>query len=623
MKFILHEIKLWFKDENATPISYNFLPDKVNVITGGATTGKTSFWSIIDYCFLSGKVNIASSIIETVEWFGLSFTINGKTWSIIRKSPSKGHSSADICFVNGGLPKEITINNSIAAVRSILDAEFGITDTLRFPQGKNNGKVGFNLSFRYFLLFNSLTEDIIGTSANYFDTIFYGKDEYEQALKHIFDLVLGVNDMENIKSMQMLNQVNNEIKRIEKGGRDAIKKQTEFDNEVLRLLEKTRQFGFLEYNQVIETVDEALRVISEVVSQTLAVAENSGIYQELDTLRRDREALKARLSELSNYKKEYENYKKTLDKCADSLEPIVYLNENLSGQLVQSYETKVFLDSLESSLTEIRNSLTDNLKEPKVVSGDTAVLQRDIKAIDSKIEKLDLVKKGFMTEGQRLVNLGEIKSNYERLIQFESPKALDSLRLNELNVERERLEKIPLEHNEIRNSLKEMLNRSIQRNYNQLNSLPAYSDARTVFNTSEMILQLYPNGEIFPLENVGSKSNYMMMHLCFYLGLHEHMMDVGQVHVPQFLFIDQPSIPYYADSDQIKNEDKTKLLDAFSLINNFVKNIVEEKKDSFQVFMVEHAPESYWLENNLTYFHTIDQFIDGKGLIPADIFKTS
>lgn len=43
MKFIIHEIKLWFKKKNSTPKSYELKPNKVNVITGDATTGKTSF----------------------------------------------------------------------------------------------------------------------------------------------------------------------------------------------------------------------------------------------------------------------------------------------------------------------------------------------------------------------------------------------------------------------------------------------------------------------------------------------------------------------------------------------------------------------------------------------------
>jgi hypothetical protein len=37
--------------------------------------------------------------------------------------------------------------------------------------------------------------------------------------------------------------------------------------------------------------------------------------------------------------------------------------------------------------------------------------------------------------------------------------------------------------------------------------------------------------------------------------------------------------------------------------------------------MVEHAPKDYWIDNNLTHFHMVDEFIKGKGLIPNDIYN--
>ena len=137
-----------------------------------------------------------------------------------------------------------------------------------------------------------------------------------------------------------------------------------------------------------------------------------------------------------------------------------------------------------------------------------------------------------------------------------------------------------------------------------------------------MVLQLQPLSELFPLETVGSKSNYMLMHLSFYLGLHEHMISIGQEHVPQFLFIDQPSIPYYAGNDGKGNDDKTKLVDAFSLINSFIDYIIKDKDNSFQVLLVEHAPKEYWIDNKLTNFFTVDEFINGKGLIPTKIYNS-
>ncbi|MCT9980294.1 hypothetical protein M2R48_18360 [Acinetobacter sp. I-MWF] len=86
MKFILHELKLWFHEKNQKAKSYEFLPNKINVITGASTTGKTSFWNIIDYCLLAGKENIASEVNDKVKWFGIRFSINNKEITIIRRS---------------------------------------------------------------------------------------------------------------------------------------------------------------------------------------------------------------------------------------------------------------------------------------------------------------------------------------------------------------------------------------------------------------------------------------------------------------------------------------------------------------------------------------------------------
>ncbi|TKC62152.1 DUF3732 domain-containing protein [Pedobacter hiemivivus] len=622
MKFVLHEIRLWFREEGASPKSYVFLPNKVNVITGGATTGKTSFWRIMDYCLLSGKISIANTIVENVSWFGISFTINNKRISIARQSPAQGASSSVVCFNEGDFPDALVANMEIPTAKTILDKEFGITDALRFPHGKAQGGTSFNLSYRYFLLFNGLTEDIIGTSRTYFDTTFYGKDEYEKALSHIFDLIIGVNDMDNIKARERLVKINSELKKIEKDIKSNAATEQNFAAQTSLLFAKSKEFGFVAYDEEPQSIESTLDILNSIVAESKKVVDNTAVFAEIDRLNREKGDVKARLAAISRYQREFEYYKRNLKKCADSLQPIVYLNENLSEQLVQSYETKLFVDSLETSLLKIRDNLSKRVEEPVKVSGDMKVLNEELKVLETRINKLSLINKEIPSEAKRFIRLGELKNAYEQLLKRPNPKPIDSILFNQLNDEKLDLERVPSDTQEIKLNMKEQLNASIQRNYNQLSSLPSYGNARTTFNSREMVLQLTPEGQIFPLDNVGSKSNYMMMHLCFYLGLHEHMIAVGQEHVPQFLFIDQPSIPYYADGDNVGNADKTKLLDAFSLINSFVKNVVEQKKNTFQVFMVEHAPESYWTgENNLEYFHTVDKFVDGEGLIPSNIYK--
>ncbi len=617
MKFIIHEIKLWFKDENTKPKSYQFLPNKINVITGDSTTGKTSFWNIIDYCFLSGKVTVPTEIIDKVLWFGIRFTINDKEMSIIRKTPNNGSVSSDIFFHLGAFPDKPVSNKEIAEAKAILDQEFGITDNLRFPFGKGAGKTTFNISYRHFLLFNSLTQTIIDAPETYFDTTFYGKDEYDKALSHLFDLVIGVNDMENIKAIERLQEIENGLKLIQNQEKSNQNKIKNFESEIFSLIEKCKKYKFIEYSETFENVDDAILTIKEIIANTKKVAENSKLFSEVNNLYKNKNEKQAQINAIGQYKREYDLYKKNLHKSADSLQPIDFLSQKLSDQLLDSYETRLFVESLESSLKNIKVNLSKKIVEPLKVSGDVKELQGQIKEIEKQITQLNEIKKNYQSEGEKFIVLGEIKYAYEQILKKELIKPIDTIKLNSLNEEKERLLKVPQEISQIKFSMKTLLNQSIQRNFNQLSSLAKYNNSRVEFSSEKMILQLFPDGQIFALDNVGSASNYMFMHLCFYLGLHEHVINLKQENIPPFLFIDQPSKPYYEG----KNDDKAKLLDAFILLNSFVNYISVEKKEHFQIIMVEHASKEYWIDNNLSYFHTVDEFIEGKGMLPNEIYN--
>jgi len=54
------------------------------------------------------------------------------------------------------------------------------------------------------------------------------------------------------------------------------------------------------------------------------------------------------------------------------------------------------------------------------------------------------------------------------------------------------------------------------------------------------------------IENVGSSSNHMFMHLFLFLGLHEVMQRKKAQFVPPYLIIDQPSRPYWGDGKTVK-----------------------------------------------------------------------
>ena len=210
MKFILHEIKLWFKDKNFDPKSYHFLPNKVNIITGESSTGKSTFLNILDYCLLSDQAKIATTITDAVEWFGINFSINNKNLYIARKSLNNGVPSIDLFLDRTSFPDKPFKNSNRLEIIKLLDESFNITSAL---------KEKFSISFRDFLLFNSLTENIIAASDSYFDTSYfekeYPKGDYILKLKQIFKLITGISTLDLIEAQSQFKSIEKYLKNIE------------------------------------------------------------------------------------------------------------------------------------------------------------------------------------------------------------------------------------------------------------------------------------------------------------------------------------------------------------------------------------------------------------------------
>lgn len=81
MNFYIKKIQLWFTEGRGVKCYDNFLPDKVNVIWGDSSTGKSSLLRIIDYCLLSTESTIVEDVInQNICWYGLVFYYNGKDY---------------------------------------------------------------------------------------------------------------------------------------------------------------------------------------------------------------------------------------------------------------------------------------------------------------------------------------------------------------------------------------------------------------------------------------------------------------------------------------------------------------------------------------------------------------
>ena len=110
--------------------------------------------------------------------------------------------------------------------------------------------------------------------------------------------------------------------------------------------------------------------------------------------------------------------------------------------------------------------------------------------------------------------------------------------------------------------------------------------------------------------DIGSASNYLYIHLSYFMALHEVARDNHVPWMPGFLVFDQVSTPYAGE-----NTDDISSLDlALTELDIFVESMKE--KGGIQVILMEHIPESYWTNLNLDNFRLVDkELVNGYGLI--------
>jgi hypothetical protein len=618
MNFQILQIVLWFSN-GSKPHSIDFQKDKINVITGAKSTGKSSILSIIDYCLLATDSRIVEEIInENVMWYGLLFEINEKQFLIARKKPTGTSGSKEIYFDSEGIfPIEPFINNDIATVKKILESEFGIDDTIVIPFGGKKLKAGSKISFRYFFLFNTLSEDTIADTKVYFDFNLYDRDKYVEALERIFYLAIGVDDVSNILVREKLTELEIELDKIQKKKKTVSKEERLFNDKILELVIQAQQYDLLE--RKLFTFEEGHDKLKELIN-SFKEAAYSNNFQELDELNRQKRTLWKKIRSLERFDKEYDEYRANLKTDYDSLKPVAYLKENFN-ELIPTLEVRSFIKMLDTSLGKIKSELGNKKSISVAVKGELQSLNADLRAVDLKLASLPTNDQALTTEVQKLIFIGELKSQlkfYEdkwNVLEDMKDEAILSEEISEL--------KKQLKDTDVkRKLLVDILGEYIQKYYELGNSMGVYSKYKVFYDISDKIMKLRKPNEATASANIGSKSNYMFLHLCLFFGLHEHFINHGQNFVPTFLIMDQPSQPYLENSpannegEFSKNDDVVTIKDAFNLMNSFMSNMIDESKKHFQIILLEHASKSYWEVPKLEYFHLVQEFRDGNALIP-------
>lgn len=613
MNFGIDAIILWSKTGETQ--SLEFERNKVNVITGESQTGKSTILKIFDYCFLASEHDIPHDVInDNVSWYGLKFYINDKNYFLARQSPDGSTVSSNYCFSSiGEIPETPTQNIKQEDLRGILEAEFSIDDRVKMPFGGRVIKSGSRVSFRYFFLFNTISDDIILNSKNFFDK--QDIDRYREALPRIFDLALGIDDLENITARERKDLLSKEIAKLERKSLSLTENRSSFGAEIRDIAAKATEYGLtpeLDKDISASSLRNMLDKPSITPNYDASTKRRSDINSQLFSINRQ-------IRKYSQFNEEFKNYRSTIKNSQDSLRPLKILMER-SHEIVKSEVFDELISSLQVDLRTIDETIKAKRPVESQVNNAVKQLEDRKNALLEELQVLPETPRSFQELQDMWMFLGEARgklSIYARMDE-KRPERLETTDLAKLTAEHDAIQVKDVEAERIATiSLIDEVASGLMSQAK--NALENYATWYASFNYKEKKIQLRkPKSTL--IENIGSSSNHMFLHLIHFLALHEVALNKNSNFVPSFLLIDQPSRPYWGEEEEIDPEnlihsDSAKIRTAFEILNNFIHYINKEYKKQFQMIIFEHVPVSMFEGLNST--HLLSPFRDGNALIPV------
>lgn len=615
MKFWLESLVLWYK--NGRRRTVDFESNKVNVITGGSNTGKSAILQIFDYCFFASKSKIPESAInENVAWYGLKVHINDKTYTIARTSLIQGKTTDGYYFsASGEIPELPQPTHDEKTLRAIFETEFGIDRGVKIPFGGSSLKVGSKISLRYFLLFNSISEDIITSSSVFFDK--QNDARYLEALPRIFDLAVGIETLENLVAKEEQERIKAEIRLLERKAARVTAGATDFNAERTAVIKRAKEYGILPESlsdvDAMPVLQQAINEPERAIPSTSVSIERSDVSSQI--------ALNSQIvRNLRHLKSEYDEYKKQLESVEDSLKPIAFIRDNLN-EVVQTSGFNLLLSMIEEDLREVRADIRKRIPIDTSVSDLIATYEGRISS-DRKLLDSFPADSTYISERDKFVFLGEIKAKLELYGKDMAVGAVDSkdARLSDLE---DKLKDLVIKDTSEERTLFLKLLEEVILEYMKIaaDALVNYQGYLPVFDYTQKALNLRKPKTMF-VENVGSSSTHMFLHLFLFLGLHEVIQIQKVPFVPPIIFIDQPSRPYWGDGEtkkeKIDSSDEAKIRKAFEVLNAFIERS-NANGTAPQLIVIEHVPESTW--TGLPHIHLVEKFEEGVNALvrPEDL----
>lgn len=602
----ISKIILWQK--NGIKRTLDFLHNRVNVITGDSGKGKSSILFIIDYCLLASETTGISktNIDSKVDWYGIKISINDKEIVIARPSESNGTTDQAHFSEDGIIPPTPTLNIRVENLKKILSGAFGIDADLRVPYGGRYIKAGSKVSFRNFLAYSYQDQSSIVAPDHLYIRPADGR--FQEAIERTFRMAIGAENVGTALARNRLLEL--ERKRaIQERKNESYKKTANiFAEEVESLSREAYSLGVIE--RIPDSYEDSITTLRELVQKPVPPSDQR---KEIERIEREIFRLSAKNRQLQAFIEGKPSYTSNLKEIEDALKPVNAFNSQ-SDDIFPSELANEVIARLQRELVDIKSSLRSRNSFPFLdeVKAIHEVNENRIKELKDELSSIKVNNPVSHNPNDYYRYLGRLETKLD-VYSHNASQDIKELQddLDEAIVNLQRV----VDQNEEKSTLaKQQLNTLIN---NRLTNLPlkGYDDFSAFYYEKEKLIHLHSSdlATIEKMPDVGSASNYLYLHVCYFLAIHEIAKARQIPWIPSFLVLDQVSTPYFS-SDGKPNDDIRSLDKVLMELNQFVIDM--DKHGGFQIILLEHIDQSHWTSLNLDRFHLVDKELrENYGLI--------
>lgn len=637
MKFSVRALVLWPKKTEFKYRVLPFEPGKINVITGASRTGKSSIIPIIDYCLGSDKCTIpVDTIRNACSWFGVVFQLDNEQMLLCRQEPGT-QASTGLMYLQRDtevvIPDTIVSNTTVDNVKQTLNELFCVSS---LDVDKENA-YGSRPSYRDMMAFLFQPQNIIANA----DVMFYKADtiEHRMRLINVFPYALGAVTPRILAARQELDKLKRQRERQERE-LSAIKDVSEkWRQEVKGWLSQAKELGLTDFNPNVDvTFEEQVHQLSLIVDKTeldsdIAAKNVSDVSETLLNLRKEEQRLSAQLfenqkrhSEMVQLKDSIDQYDSALMVKLQRLEISTWLRSLLGKE-----ENNLLFNTPDTDSAKLLDTFCDAIQEIELAADGISVIpaafERELQYVNEQIalltEALASVKARIKEESGKSVPqsdkkytlsgiarfLGKMEAAVQTYARLGKDEALESS-LSALNT---RIDMLSLEVDEqsIQRKINVALNHVNLEAAKIVSSLDVeHPEAPIEFLIKDLTIRVQSlSGRKDYLWEIGSASNWLAYHIAVILAFQKYFQTIGNISIPNFVIVDQPSQVYFpqlASKDendvQLDDEDKEAVRKIFGAMSTFIKDLNAD----MQIVVTEHADETVW--GGIENVHLVEQW---------------